>query len=765
MGLTAKLNFAFITVIVVMVISSAALGVFNLYKSVHDSATEKLETSKKQLGDDMLAIANGNERLALSLLESPGFNSAYSSKNKDRIGREANALIDRAESEASVIVVDDHNYVVYSSETPSKSGYPVPDQGFLYNKAISTREKVKGSTTISVTGAPCITAIVPIPYQGGAVIVTQAINLDLLTGFVTKMALMPAHITNVDAALYSAKDKRVTVITTGLLNKDGGYLDSLSKGTTPPLKVTEVGDKMYWPFLLFEESPEKDLVGIILITTPVADIKPQLMGIGIQSAVSAILALLLALFFANSIGTYTSSSIKFLIQRAKDLAAQKSSLPALDVLKGEFLELGELMDTAVASLRSSVQSLKTQLLSSEGDSGVSVDQLEAANSQINTLNRQVASQTRQIAETAKQINYANQQAVLLQQKLDSVIQIANEGFLFLDQFGNIVSANPAFLNWLGSTEAEVAGRYCYDLVKKPGDPPDGDATAFSKRSNEPGELLNAFFPEGFIYHRQQKRVVEVFAHLQPIMQDNTVIQGYILVLRDKTLHTEAASLRQEIVTFLTDSIRTPLSSAEPTWNALLANASQTMHASVGQGLAQLHTHYVQLLAVVDSLLMIYGGTIPSSTTPREPTVITRLVADCLEEVSALARERQLMLDYKTVTGLPTVNSDKDVLRNVIVELLRKMLDITAPGGRIRVESVLKANEVRMSVSSSGPALSTEDVNDMFVGFIQGKHPEDSYASRLAMYVVRNNIERIGGRIWAESESGRGTLVYFTLPAG
>lgn len=765
MGLTTKLNFAFITVIVVMVLSSAALGVFNEYKSVHDSANDKLQTASTQLSEDFLAIGNSNERVALALLESSGFNSAYSSKNRDRIAREVTSAIDRSESEASVIVVDDRNYVLYSSETPAKAGYPLPDQGFLFNKAISSREKKKGFSAISVTGAICDTAIVPIPYQGGAIVVTQPINLDLLTGFVTKMALMPSHITNLDAALYSAKDKRVAVITSSLLNKDNGFLASINKGDSAPLKSTENSGRIWRPFFLFEESPEKDSLGVILITTPIADMTPRLMGVAIQAVVSAAVALLLALYFANSLGGQVASSIKFLIQRAKDLAAQKSSLPSLEGLKGEFLELGELMDTAVSSLRSSVQSLKTQLLSREGDTGVSSDQLEAANTQINTLNRQVASQTRQIAETSKQINYANQQAVLLQQKLDSVIQIANEGFLFLDQFGNIVSANPAFLNWLGATEAEVAGRYCYDLVKKPGEPADGDGSAFSKRSTEPGELLNAFFPEGFIYHRQQKRAVEVFVHLQPIMMDNTTIQGYIVVLRDKTLHTEGALLRQEIVTFLTDSIRTPLSSAEPTWNALLANASQTMHASVGQGLAQLHTHYVQLLAVVDSLLMIYGGTIPTSTTPREPTVITRLVADCLEEVSSLARERQLMLDYKTVTGLPSVNVDKDVVRNVIVELLRRMLDITAAGGRIRVESVFKANEVRMSVSSSGPALSAEDVNDMFVGFIQGKHPEDSYAARLAMYVVRNNIERIGGRIWAESESGRGTLVYFTLPTG
>ena len=98
-------------------------------------------------------------------------------------------------------------------------------------------------------------------------------------------------------------------------------------------------------------------------------------------------------------------------------------------------------------------------------------------------------------------------------------------------------------------------------------------------------------------------------------------------------------------------------------------------------------------------------------------------------------------------------------------MLEKMITITAPGGRVRVEAQSKGSELRIGVSSSGPSLPEEEIADVFSGFIQGKHSEDTYSSRLSMYLARNNVERVGGRAWAESGAGRGTIVYFSLPLG
>jgi signal transduction histidine kinase len=56
-----------------------------------------------------------------------------------------------------------------------------------------------------------------------------------------------------------------------------------------------------------------------------------------------------------------------------------------------------------------------------------------------------------------------------------------------------------------------------------------------------------------------------------------------------------------------------------------------------------------------------------------------------------------------------------------------------------------------------------EITDMFAGFIEGRHHEATYSARLAMYLARNSVERLGGKIWAVSEQGRGTVIYFGVP--
>ena len=268
-----------------------------------------------------------------------------------------------------------------------------------------------------------------------------------------------------------------------------------------------------------------------------------------------------------------------------------------------------------------------------------------------------------------------------------------------------------------------------------------------------------------MHHTYEQKKVDVLAHLHPIVADGgNEISGYVMVLRDKSIHGEVARMREDITNMLSEQIRGQLVTAEQRWKPILTNTSSNgVNPALGQALVDLHNQYTQLLGIVDSYVMMYGGFVPASITPREQVSVTRLIGECMEQVSQTARQHQILLDYKTVTGLPTTAVDKEVVRSVVVQLLEKAIQITAPGGRVRVESTLKGNEIRVQINSSGPAVVQDDIEDMFVGFIEGKHAEDSYSQRLSLYLARNNVERMGGRVWSESEAGRGTTLYCTLP--
>lgn len=760
-----------------MVVGHAGYALYMDYKNSRDGAQARLGKAIARASKDLDGVTDANLQAARELALNPALAAACNAHDRDALSKTLKAFSDKIGLDGFITIADSKGKVIYATDAPAKFGYSIMETCSGTSSVLRDKNLWKGPAAISPTGDLTITSMAPILSGSaalGVVAVSMPLNNEFLTGLVSKFKLLDEEpvLKNIDFAVVATTTEggRVVAVSNNLATSDGGALSHTIRSssflkTASAGKPFESGKRM-WQGIALNDVGHNAMLGMMLATTEVPDIMPRAQMYAGQAAASAAVAMVLAFIFSTAISGGIKRSLQFLIVRAQDLAAQKQNLAPLDGLQGEFYELAELMDTAVTSMRSTIQSMKSQLSKRSVETEEKVKQEDFSSEQLVHLNRQLSEKTRQLTELSKQINLTAAQTMILQQKLDAVLQISTEGFLMLDQYGNVLSANLVFLNWMGVKEGEIAGRFCFDLVKRPGEPRgDLSAQAFVRHSGNPAELINLFYPEGVVYHRYQDKSIEVLVHLQPVVADDQNVQAWIMVLRDKSIRSEVAQLRTEIVAMLSDSIRAPLISVESTWKTLLANAAQTMHPSVGQSLAQLHTHYEQLIGLVDSLLMMYGGIVPPPVIPRETVVVTRLVAECLEEISASAREHQLALDYKTVTGLPNLNSDREALKRVILQLLEKMISITAPGGRVRVESLVKGQEMRIGVTSSGPPLPQHEIDDMFTGFIEGKHDQNSYSSRLSVYLARNNVERLGGKIWAEAEPGKGTAIYVVMPVG
>lgn len=775
MGLAAKLNFAFFFVIVVGVLANAGYQLFAEFNDSRTTAAKQVNSAYAKTWEEFKGILASNRELSARLAADSAFQSAWAARDKNGVANAISNFASKYGIPGYITVISKDGKVFYSTDTPNRSGYSVQAQvpELQHVLADTKTGHYSGAAMPTEAGVLGISNIQRLKDGDGVVAISQPINTQFLMGLQQKLEMMgEGNIQKIDFVAYDIDNGRVQDVTPSLQKTDGGYIQKLQREGTKVVKsgaAYEDSNRMWIAVPLMRAEGNKT-PGIVIATTPIRNVMPRAATILIQAGVGSAVALFFAFLFSMSISSRFNKSVKFLIKRAKDLAANKPNLQSLDRhLQGEWLELAEIIDTAVTSPRSSVQNLRGQINKYMDEVEEKSKMVEQANGQVEAVNRQLMMQSRQLSELSKQMNYASQQAVVLQQKLASVLQVSTEGFLLLDQYGNVLSANPVFLNWMGVSEGEIAGRFCFDLVKKPGEAPNnggmGAGLAFSHHGGAPGDLIAQFYPEGVIHHQYEQKTVDVLAHLHPIVADGAgqEISGYVMVLRDKSLHGEVARMREDITNMLSEQIRGQLVTAEQRWRPILSNSSNGLNPAVGQALVDLHAQYQQLLGIVDSYVMLYGGFVPASITPREQVSITRLIGECMEQVSQTARQHQILLDYKTVTGLPTTAVDKEVVRSVVVQLLEKMIQVTAPGGRVRVESTLKGNEIRLQINSSGPAVAQEEIEDMFVGFIEGKHAENSYSQRLSLYLARNNVERMGGRVWSESEAGRGTTIYCTIP--
>ena len=127
--------------------------------------------------------------------------------------------------------------------------------------------------------------------------------------------------------------------------------------------------------------------------------------------------------------------------------------------------------------------------------------------------------------------------------------------------------------------------------------------------------------------------------------------------------------------------------------------------------------------------------------------------------------RKQSLDIEVEEGLPPVHADKSKVRQVLFNLLSNSTKFTPDGGRLRIEAVRDGGWCQVSVIDNGIGIKKENQERMFEPFCQLDSPltEEKGGTGLGLTIARQILEKHGGRIWVESEYGKGSRFTFTLP--
>jgi signal transduction histidine kinase len=142
--------------------------------------------------------------------------------------------------------------------------------------------------------------------------------------------------------------------------------------------------------------------------------------------------------------------------------------------------------------------------------------------------------------------------------------------------------------------------------------------------------------------------------------------------------------------------------------------------------------------------------------------------DALERGVAMVRERATRDGVRvTLAANPDVDvvaGDERRIRQVIFNLLTNAVKFTPPGGSVDVRAKPVNGEVRVSVADTGRGIAGEDLRRIFEEFQQTEAGiEQGEGTGLGLALSKRLVELHGGRIWVDSELGRGSTFVFTLP--
>ncbi len=145
------------------------------------------------------------------------------------------------------------------------------------------------------------------------------------------------------------------------------------------------------------------------------------------------------------------------------------------------------------------------------------------------------------------------------------------------------------------------------------------------------------------------------------------------------------------------------------------------------------------------------------------------LSDLIESLRAIAvnefAQRKQSLEVEVEAGLPPVRADKAKVRQVLINLLSNANKFTPDGGRIMVKAIRENNWCQVSVIDNGIGIRRENHEKLFQPFVQMDSPlgGEKGGTGLGLTIARQLVEKHGGRIGVDSEYGRGSRFYFTLP--
>jgi signal transduction histidine kinase len=148
----------------------------------------------------------------------------------------------------------------------------------------------------------------------------------------------------------------------------------------------------------------------------------------------------------------------------------------------------------------------------------------------------------------------------------------------------------------------------------------------------------------------------------------------------------------------------------------------------------------------------------------EPADVRSFIREIVSGFEAQAQEKEIKVEL-SLMDVEAMNIDAQRIREVLSNLLMNALRYTPSGGAVQVgltETGFGAERsVIISVKDSGPGIASQDLSQIFDRFDKSS---DSGGMGLGLSIAKYLVEAHGGKIWAESEVGRGTKIIFKLPA-
>jgi len=384
------------------------------------------------------------------------------------------------------------------------------------------------------------------------------------------------------------------------------------------------------------------------------------------------------------------------------------------------------------------------------------DRIRAYEDALKTLKETMEAQ---VAESTKALAAEKEAAINTRARTEHILSKVADGKVIVDKDGKVLMMNPAAEEIAGTKLADAVGRHISEQLR-----PGEHILTLSKDM----DLSGGKIVSGEVEIKGDENMGRTMRRSVAMLVDaDGRVVGELSTMPELTKYKEAQRMQEEFLSRVTHDLQSPLSSISSALEMLTEAAAKKLDPMESKFLDISIRNSHRLSQMIRGILDFSKLQSGKMDVHPVPTLLTGILNEAVEGLMPWAKTKGITLNLRPVAEDLCALADPPRIVQVVTNLISNAIKATQEGGSVTVAASPSPGQdgnVLIGVRDTGHGIPKEDLNKLFQKFVQLDSRQSMEGVGLGLVIVHDFLKLHNGKIWADSELGKGSTFYFTLPA-
>lgn len=367
----------------------------------------------------------------------------------------------------------------------------------------------------------------------------------------------------------------------------------------------------------------------------------------------------------------------------------------------------------------------------------------------------------EMAEKLYEYEKSNLNKLIAEKKrVEAIVKSMKDGILVLDENRRIILVNNVGLELLGASIESLEGKDIFESAK--------NNSLINNLVNglNGDETVNGNGKHNYFRISYKDKEEHFLKDIIKVTDEKNKVLGHIITLKNVTGFKELDEMKSGFVATVSHELRTPLTAISMSLRLMQDERIGTLNGEQLKLTEAMREEIKRLLKIVNELLNLAKIQSGTDVVNKKITKIDDLIDAAVTPMLMQIEQKNISFNLDIEPNLPEVNVDSNKIAWVLINLIANAIRYIPEKGIIKLSVYNKANEILFTVEDNGAGIEPQNINKIFGKFVQieKRNIEQQHKGvGLGLAISKEFVHAHGGKIWVESEIGKGSKFYFTIP--